>query len=166
MRSKWAAGKAVRAGLAVEGAYLDRYVTEEHAAAGPFSSKPCRQRAFWPAALSLIGKRPPRVFSLFASRIQPKFAAAPLRQSLTWCTSVSETGRSSVSTTNIRGTDNAFGPSAPGRSLSPSLPQALRAWLLSACPSGTYQPVPLGQKPFVYRAPHNYYLSANVGWRC
>src|SRR5258707_11775534 len=29
LRSKWAAGKAVRAGLAVEGAYLNRYVTEE-----------------------------------------------------------------------------------------------------------------------------------------
>jgi hypothetical protein len=29
LRSKWAAGKAVRAGLAVEGAYLNRYVTDE-----------------------------------------------------------------------------------------------------------------------------------------
>jgi hypothetical protein len=27
--------------------------------------------------LSLIGQRPQRVFSLFASRIQPKFAATP-----------------------------------------------------------------------------------------
>jgi hypothetical protein len=33
--------------------------------------------------LSLIGQRPQRVFSLFASRIQPKYAAAPLHQSLT-----------------------------------------------------------------------------------
>src|SRR6478736_5897955 len=79
-----------------------------NAASGPFSSQPCGLRAFWPAALSLIGQRPPRVFSLFASRIQPKFAAAPLHQSLTWCTSVSETGMSSVSTTNICGTDNDF----------------------------------------------------------
>lgn len=63
-----------------------------NAAAGPFSPQPCGLRAFWPPALSLIGKRPPRVFSLFASRIQPKFAAA-------WCTNVSETGMSSVSTT-------------------------------------------------------------------
>jgi hypothetical protein len=31
-RSKWAAGKAVRAGLAVEGAYLNRYVTDPAAA--------------------------------------------------------------------------------------------------------------------------------------
>jgi hypothetical protein len=31
-------------------------------------------------------KRPQRVLSLFASRIQSKFAAAPLHQSLTWCT--------------------------------------------------------------------------------
>src|SRR5260370_35472351 len=43
-------------------------------------------RVFWPAALSLIGQRPQRVFSLFASRIQPKYAAAPLYQSRTWCT--------------------------------------------------------------------------------
>jgi hypothetical protein len=40
--------------------------------------------------LSLIGQRPQRVFSLFASRIQPKYAAAPLPQSLTWCTRSSE----------------------------------------------------------------------------
>jgi hypothetical protein len=37
--------------------------------------------------LSLIAQRPQRVFSLFASRIQPKYAAAPLHQSLTWRTS-------------------------------------------------------------------------------
>ena len=35
LRSKWAAGKAVRAGLAVEGAYLDRYVTEEQRSRRP-----------------------------------------------------------------------------------------------------------------------------------
>src|SRR5271168_3321189 len=29
LRSKWAVGKAVRAGRAVEGAYLNRYVTDE-----------------------------------------------------------------------------------------------------------------------------------------
>jgi hypothetical protein len=34
--------------------------------------------------LSLIGRRPQRVFSLFASRIQPKYAAAPLCQPRTW----------------------------------------------------------------------------------
>jgi hypothetical protein len=55
-------------------------------AAGPFSSQPSGLRGFWSAALSLIGQRPQRVFSLFASRIQPKYAAAPLHQSLTWCT--------------------------------------------------------------------------------
>ena len=35
LRSKWAAGKAVRAGLAVEGAYLNRYVTDPAAAGRP-----------------------------------------------------------------------------------------------------------------------------------
>src|SRR6516165_12716609 len=58
-----------------------------NAAAGPFSSQPSRLRVFWLAALSLIGRRPQRVFSLFASRIQAKYAAAPLNQSRTWCTS-------------------------------------------------------------------------------
>jgi hypothetical protein len=63
-----------------------------NAAAGPFSSQPSGLRIFWPAALSLIGQRPQRVFSLFASRIQPKYAAAPLHQSLTWCTSPPQPG--------------------------------------------------------------------------
>src|SRR6516164_3822720 len=58
-----------------------------NAAAGPFSSQPSGLRVFWLAALSLIGRRPQRVFSLFASRIQAKYAAAPLNQSRTWCTS-------------------------------------------------------------------------------
>src|SRR5258708_20327889 len=46
------------------------------------------------AAGSLIGQRPQRVFSLFASRIQPKYKAAPLPQSLTWCTSLALVARS------------------------------------------------------------------------
>jgi hypothetical protein len=39
LRSKWAAGKAVRAGLAVEGAYLNRYVTGEQRGRRPISSQ-------------------------------------------------------------------------------------------------------------------------------
>src|SRR6516165_2755103 len=70
-----------------EGAYLNGYVTEEQRSRRPISSQPSGLRVFWPAALSLIGRRPQRVFSLFASRIQPKYAAAPLNQSRTWCTS-------------------------------------------------------------------------------
>jgi hypothetical protein len=35
LRSKWAAGKAVRAGLAVEGAYLNRYLTDEQRSRRP-----------------------------------------------------------------------------------------------------------------------------------
>ena len=35
MRSKWAAGKAVAAGLAEEGAYLNRYVTDEQRSRRP-----------------------------------------------------------------------------------------------------------------------------------
>jgi hypothetical protein len=63
------------------------YVTEEQRGRRPFSSQPFGLRVFWQAALSLIGQRPQRVFFLFASRIQPKYGAAPLNQPLTWCTS-------------------------------------------------------------------------------
>ncbi|MBV9642652.1 MAG: hypothetical protein JO334_03680 [Verrucomicrobia bacterium] len=35
MRSKWAAGKAVRAGLALKGAYLNGYVTDEQRSRRP-----------------------------------------------------------------------------------------------------------------------------------
>jgi hypothetical protein len=35
LQSKWAAGKAVRAGLALTGAYLNRYVTEEQRSRRP-----------------------------------------------------------------------------------------------------------------------------------
>ena len=111
-------------------------MTEEQRSRRPIFIATLRLRAFWPAALSLIGQRPPREFSLFASRIQPKFAAAPLHQSLTWCTSVSETGMSSVSTTNICRTDNDFDRPLRTEALS-IVTQALRARLLSACPSGT-----------------------------
>jgi hypothetical protein len=43
--SKWAAGKAVRAGLAVEGAYLNRYVTDEQR-----SRRPIFKATLWAAA--------------------------------------------------------------------------------------------------------------------
>src|ERR1700739_3138471 len=55
LRSKWAAGKAVRAGLAVEGAYLNGYVTDEQAAAGPFSSQPFGP---WPVGCSSASLAP------------------------------------------------------------------------------------------------------------
>jgi hypothetical protein len=35
LHSKWAVGKAVRAGLAVEGAYLNRYATDEQRSRRP-----------------------------------------------------------------------------------------------------------------------------------
>ena len=87
--SDWCSGVAIKMGRRLRCSsvtYRSRYAPSSRLAAGPFSSQPCGQRAFWPAALSLIGQRSHRVFSLFASRIQPKFAAAPLHQSLTWCT--------------------------------------------------------------------------------
>jgi len=85
----WYSGVAIkmgrRQGATREHIWIDTR-PRSNAAAGPFSSQPSGLRAFWLAALSLIGRRPQRVFSLFASRIQPKYAAAPLYQPRTWCT--------------------------------------------------------------------------------
>src|SRR5271154_6553212 len=47
LRSKWAAGKAVRAGLAVEGAYLNRYVTDEQRGRRPIFNATLRAAASW-----------------------------------------------------------------------------------------------------------------------
>src|ERR1700676_4026222 len=47
LRSKWAAGKAVRAGLAVEGAYLNRYVTDEQRSRRPIFNATLRAAASW-----------------------------------------------------------------------------------------------------------------------
>jgi hypothetical protein len=48
LRSKWAAGKAVRAGLALEGAYLKRYVTDEQRSRRPIFIAILRAAASWP----------------------------------------------------------------------------------------------------------------------
>ena len=45
LRSKWAVGKAVRAGLAVEGAYLNRYVTDEQRSRRPIFNATLRAAA-------------------------------------------------------------------------------------------------------------------------
>jgi hypothetical protein len=47
LRSKWAAGKAVRAGLAVEGAYLNRYETDEQRSRRPIFNTTLRAAAGW-----------------------------------------------------------------------------------------------------------------------
>ena len=47
LRSKWAAGKAVRAGLASKGAYLNRYVTEEQRSRRPIFNATLRAAASW-----------------------------------------------------------------------------------------------------------------------
>src|SRR5271157_2031098 len=48
LRSKWAAAKAVRAGLAVEGAYLNRYVTDEQRGRRPIFIATLWAGASWP----------------------------------------------------------------------------------------------------------------------
>jgi hypothetical protein len=47
LRSKWAVGKAVRAGLALEGAYLIRYVTDEQRSRRPIFNATLRAAASW-----------------------------------------------------------------------------------------------------------------------
>src|ERR1700688_2190965 len=47
LRSKWPVGKAVRAGLAVEGAYLNRYVTDEQRSRRPIFNATLRAAASW-----------------------------------------------------------------------------------------------------------------------
>ena len=49
---KWAVGKAVRAGLAVEGAYLNRYVTDEQR-----SRRPIFIATLWAGASRIYRKR-------------------------------------------------------------------------------------------------------------
>src|SRR5271166_6306230 len=47
LRSKWAVGKAVRAGLALKGAYLNRYVTDEQRSRRPIFNATLRAAASW-----------------------------------------------------------------------------------------------------------------------
>jgi hypothetical protein len=47
LRSKWAVGKAVRAGLALEGAYLNAYVTDEQRSGWPIFIATLRAAASW-----------------------------------------------------------------------------------------------------------------------
>ena len=47
LRSEWAAGKAVRAGLAVGGACLNRYVTDEQRSRRPIFKATLRAAASW-----------------------------------------------------------------------------------------------------------------------
>jgi hypothetical protein len=47
LSSKWAAGKAVRAGLALRAAYLNRYVTDEQRSRRPIFNATLRAAASW-----------------------------------------------------------------------------------------------------------------------
>src|ERR1700756_1090552 len=47
LRSKWAVGKAVRAGLALEGAYLNRYENDEQRSPRPIFNATLRDAAGW-----------------------------------------------------------------------------------------------------------------------
>jgi hypothetical protein len=87
LRSKWAAGKAVRAGQAERGS-ISESIRDRGATQPPahFHRNPPGRASFGRLLCRSSVQDHRRVFSLFASRIQPKYAAAPLYQSRTWCT--------------------------------------------------------------------------------
>jgi hypothetical protein len=77
LRSKWAAGKAVRAGLAVEGAYLNRYVTDEQRGRQPVFIATLWAGASWPFFLRRGGSiRMTQIWAL-RSRLEKSAAAEP-----------------------------------------------------------------------------------------
>ena len=81
MRSKWAAGKAFRAGLAVEGAYLKRYVTDEQR-----SRRPIFIATLWAGASWLFFRvaRSTRMTQIWALRSRLEKQPTDLRQNTSY----------------------------------------------------------------------------------
>src|SRR6185369_17608514 len=81
LRSKWAAGKAVRAGLAEEGAYLDRYVTDEQR-----SRRPIFIATLWAGASWLFFRvaRSTRMTKIWALRSRLEKQPTDLRQNTSY----------------------------------------------------------------------------------
>src|SRR5271165_2900354 len=77
LRSKWAVGKAVRAGLAVEGAYLNRYVTDEQRSRRPIFNATLRAAASW---LFFRVARPTRMIQIWALRSRLEKQPTDLRR--------------------------------------------------------------------------------------
>src|SRR5271156_6477008 len=77
LRSKWAAGKAVRAGLALEGAYLNRYVTDEQRSRRPIFIATLRAGASW---LFFRVARSTRMTQIWALRSRLEKQPIDLRQ--------------------------------------------------------------------------------------
>ncbi len=77
MRSKWAAGKAVRAGLALEGAYLNRYVTDEQRGRRPIFIATLWAGASW---LFFRVARSTRMTQIWALRSRLEKQPTDLRQ--------------------------------------------------------------------------------------
>src|SRR5271157_5728062 len=86
LRSKWAVGKAVRAGPAVEGAYLNPYVTDEQRRRRPIFNATLRAAAGWlffrvarstsclgRVNQEVVGTRAPPTRSLFGGDILRSF---------------------------------------------------------------------------------------------
>jgi hypothetical protein len=81
LRSKWAAGKAVRAGLALEGAYLNRYVTDEQR-----SRRPIFIATLWAGASWLFFRvaRSTRMTRIWALRSRLEKQPTDLRQNTSY----------------------------------------------------------------------------------
>ena len=77
LRSKWAVGKAVRAGLAVEGAYLNRYVTDEQRSRRPIFNATLRAAASW---LFFLVARSTRMTQIWALRSRLEKQPTDLRR--------------------------------------------------------------------------------------
>src|ERR1700676_581384 len=81
LRSKWAAGKAVRAGLAVEGAYLNRYVTDEQRSRRPIFIATLRAGA---SLLFFRVARSTRMTQIWALRSRLEKQPTDLRQNTSY----------------------------------------------------------------------------------
>jgi hypothetical protein len=77
LRSKWAAGKAVRAGLALEGAYLNRYVTDEQRSRRPIFNATLRAADSW---LFFCVARSARMDQIWALRLRLEKQPTDLRR--------------------------------------------------------------------------------------
>jgi hypothetical protein len=86
-RSKWATGKAVRAGPAVEGAYLNRYVTDEQRGHRPIFIATLWAGASWLFFRVARSTRMTRIWALLpAVRLGPRLEKQPtdLRQNTSY----------------------------------------------------------------------------------
>ena len=113
LRSKWAAGKAVRAGLAVEGAYLDRYVTDEQRSRRPIFIATLRAVASW---LFFCVARSTRMNQIWAlrSRLEKQPTDRRRKQCYLWDSTLVASGFRCYQNKNENRQDRESDPLTPG----------------------------------------------------